>query len=178
LRKWRNYIRRRTSMQRLGDGQHGSGKSNHHEFGGCLPEYANIDVNSDFTINCPTTLLSSAFSQHSLPVYKLAFNAGSQVHGATDPFISAITSERGGPGPGYNETIAAYMKDWFVSFVVHLDPNAQSWSVERKPEWPAYSVQEEVMSVNYTQIGAVGDVYYDKSQRCDFWRRNGDIVGN
>ncbi|KAK4950569.1 hypothetical protein LTR28_007005, partial [Elasticomyces elasticus] len=41
----------------------------------------------DFIINCPTYYMSTAVSDWGLPVWKMIFNAGSQLHGATVPFL-------------------------------------------------------------------------------------------
>ena len=68
------------------------------------------------------------------------------------------------------------MKDWYASFAVNLDPNAQSWSNVAKPNWPDYRRGAKVMTVNYTQIGAVADA--DQSNRCKFFRENDEIVQN
>lgn len=43
---------------------------------------------SDFIITCPTYYMASAMSDAGVPTYKLIFNAGSQLHGATGPFIT------------------------------------------------------------------------------------------
>lgn len=107
----------------------------------------------------------------------MVFNAGSQLHGATGPFL-ADPWTLPFPAPGYNETLAQIMKDWWVSFALHSDPNAQSFITVPKPHWPLYKEGEEVMSVNYTEIGAVNDEYFDKNARCDFFRGESDVVQN
>jgi len=68
------------------------------------------------------------------------------------------------------------MKDWFISFVTDLDPNANSYyNLSDKPFWPVYNPrlgsdggapEFAVMDVNYTEIGVVPDL--DVSARCDF----------
>jgi hypothetical protein len=96
-----------------------------------------------------------------------------------------------------NSTLAAYMKDWFISFVTHLDPNAQSFSTPEisatKPFWPKYNgggsgdgsgsggdgegeFEFNIMDVNYTQVGVVPD--FDVSDKCDFWFGRGEVVRN
>ena len=86
-----------------------------------------------------------------------------------------------------NATIAAYMKDWFISFVTDLDPNAKSFSnsTVNKPVWPLYNSQLgtqgdvpefAVMDVNYTQIGVIPDL--DVSGKCDFWHGQSYVVRN
>jgi hypothetical protein len=86
-----------------------------------------------------------------------------------------------------NATIAAYMKDWFISFVTDLDPNAKSFSnsTASKPVWPLYNPQLgtqgdvpefAVMDVNYTQIGVIPDL--DVSGKCEFWHGQSYVVRN
>jgi hypothetical protein len=89
-----------------------------------------------------------------------------------------------------NSTLAAYMKDWFISFVTDLDPNARSFSPESasKPFWPLYnprlgtagSVDDDyefaIMDVNYTQVGVIPD--FDVSDKCDFWFGRSFVVRN
>lgn len=41
----------------------------------------------DYIINCPTHYMASAMADAGLPAYKLIFNAGTQLHGATGPFL-------------------------------------------------------------------------------------------
>jgi hypothetical protein len=92
------------------------------------------------------------------------------------------------------------MKDWFISFVTDLDPNARSFSLEGegKPFWPLYnprlgtaaaadaaddsttteggSLEFAMMDVNYTQVGVVPD--FDVSDKCDFWFGRSWVVRN
>ena len=70
------------------------------------------------------------------------------------------------------------MKDWYTSFAIYNDPNRESWSGIEKPFWPLYADGNAVMSINYTESGAVDDVYYDKTSKCEFFWENGDIVQN
>jgi hypothetical protein len=107
----------------------------------------------------------------------MVFSAGSQIHGGTGPFLADPSTLPFG-NPGYNETLASYMKDWWTSFAIYLDPNAQSWSNVEKPFWPMYNESAEVMSVNYTQVGPVLDLYFDKNDRCRFFEANEDVVQN
>jgi hypothetical protein len=80
------------------------------------------------------------------------------------------------------------MKDWFISFVTDLDPNARSFmndTTSEKPFWPLYSAQLgtegdipefAVMDVNHTQIGVIPDL--DVSGKCDFWHGQSYVVRN
>jgi hypothetical protein len=69
------------------------------------------------------------------------------------------------------------MKDWLTSFVIHIDPNAESWSNNTKLEWPDYRTGM-VMSLNDSNYGPLNDSYYDNSDRCRFFWENGDVVQN
>ena len=41
----------------------------------------------DYIINCPTYYTASAMADAGMPAWKLVFNAGTQLHGATSPFL-------------------------------------------------------------------------------------------
>jgi hypothetical protein len=79
------------------------------------------------------------------------------------------------------------MKDWFISFITDLDPNANSYAnlATPKPFWPVYNSrigtdgttpEFAVMDVNYTQIGAIPDL--DVSAQCDFFHASSYDVRN
>ncbi|KAH7138857.1 Alpha/Beta hydrolase protein [Dendryphion nanum] len=127
----------------------------------------------DFSINCPTYYIASSVAAQDLTVYKSVFSAGLQTHSAIFFFLADLIDS-----PGYNATIASAVKDWYTSFAIHLDPNAESWSNVSKPIWPRYNEGAEVMTMNYTQIGAVPDIYYDDTEKCRFLWENGVVVQN
>ncbi|OAG07965.1 carboxylesterase [Paraphaeosphaeria sporulosa] len=88
----------------------------------------------DFSINCPTYYVASSLASSKVPVYKQIFNVGTQLHGATGPYLADLNyaSE-----PGAN-----------------------------------------VMSVNFTELGAVDDTFYDDTQRCNFFWEKEETVQN
>ncbi|KAF2184752.1 alpha/beta-hydrolase [Zopfia rhizophila CBS 207.26] len=133
----------------------------------------------DAFINCPTYYIGSSMASAGQTVYKMVFNAGSQLHAATGPFLFSLDYAT---SPGANVTTANIMKDWFLSFVIYLDPAWNSWSGIRKPFWGVYqypgSNNARVMSVNYTEIGMVDEKYYDRTKRCDFLWEHGTVVQN
>lgn len=108
-------------------------------------------------------------------VYKQIFNVGTQLHRATGPYLSDVNYAS---SPGANVTLANVLRDWWVSFVIHNDPNAQSWSGAVKPFWPSYAGSGEVMSINFTEVGAVDDGYFDDTNRCNFFWEHGEQVQN
>lgn len=126
---------------------------------------------SDFSINCPTYYIASSLATKKVPTYKQVFNAGTQIHGAIGPYLSELD-------PTVNTTLASAVKDWWASFVVHSNPNTQSWGIVTKPFWPGYEVSGEVMSVDFTELGIKKDVEYDDTERCSFFWNNGKQVQN
>jgi hypothetical protein len=129
-------------------------------------------LSSDFSINCPTQYIASSISSTGQKVWKEVFNAGSGLHGGIQPFFSDD------PGAAVvNVTLANIEKDRVVSFAIHNDPNAQSWSGLNTVFWPTYNMGSTVLESNDSSIRVVnGD--YDASERCAFFRENGEVVQN
>lgn len=129
----------------------------------------------NFIIDCPTYNMVAAVSDWGSPAYKLIFDAGTELHGATRPFLHSTNASEIN-----NATLALIMKDWYASFAVSLNPNAVSYSGMEKPHWPAYGDTSEggfsIMSVNYTMMGAQPDP--DAAPRCDFFRGQSAAVRN
>jgi len=119
--------------------------------------------------------MATAVSDWGLPTYKLVFNAGTELHGATRPFLHNTNASTIN-----NATLALIMKDWYLSFAINLDPNVQSFSNASKPFWPPYNLPSSmnftIMDVNYTEVGAVQDFW--ASGACDFFRGQTSIVRN
>ena len=123
--------------------------------------------------------MATAVSGAGQPVYKLNFDAGSELHAATQPFL--LTNP---PGDASNATLGTLLRDYFVSFSTSLDPNAVSYSGMSKPIWPLYTTSSanattgtfSRLSVNDTMIGTTFD--YDASPRCDFFYGQSYVVRN
>jgi carboxylesterase type B len=130
-------------------------------------------IYGDFIINCPTYYMATALSAVGVPVYKLRFAAGTELHAATQPFLLDVP-----PADSNNRTLGLLLRDYFISFAVEGDPNAVSYSGTVKPEWPLYFSDGgfNVLDVNYTMIGAIPD--YDAGPRCDFFHGQSYIVRN
>jgi len=79
---------------------------------------------------------------------------------------------------GNNATIATIMRDCFISFFVHFDPNAATYSNVTHPYWTQYNVGGtfQNLDVNYTMIGMNADE--DASAQCDFLHGQGVAVRN
>lgn len=133
----------------------------------------------DAMIDCPSYYVASALADAGMPAYKMIFDAGSQVHTATQPFLYGASAN--GSTTANNATLAAWMKDWFVSFALAEDPNAISFlGNASKPFWPTYLKADytgfQVMDVNYTMVGVTED--FDASARCDFFHAQSYFVRN
>ena len=61
------------------------------EFNGTFWQRA--EIWGDYIIDCPTYYMASAVADAGLATYKLIFNAGTQLHGATAPFIYAANDD-------------------------------------------------------------------------------------
>ncbi|QIW96956.1 hypothetical protein AMS68_002474 [Peltaster fructicola] len=140
----------------------------------------------DFIINCPTYFMASRAVDHnsnSSAVYKLTFDAGSELHGATAAFI--FSNDINWPGAN-NNTLAKIMTSYFVSFAVSYDPNPLR--VAGAPTFPNYisggsgnssngeSVGFSTLAVTYTSISTQHDP--DASEKCEFFGNNGYVVMN
>jgi hypothetical protein len=101
-------------------------------------------------------------------VFKMRFDAGSQVHGATGPFLYDINLGR----PGANNATLANIMTWYwISFVIYNDPNPLR--APGAPFWPSYSspaagggVGFNTLAVTYTDIFVEPD--QQNSAKCDF----------
>jgi hypothetical protein len=152
----------------------------------------------DFIINCPSQWISDAVELYGKPVYKMIFNAGGGLHGATKPFLfdtafgCKLPASRfffvlltGLPllvTPKDNGTISTYLKDSYISFAIHQDPN--TYSVERGAAggqnvmWPRYSLADpkKVLEINASSIAVITDP--DVNKRCNFWHAQSNVTRN
>ncbi|KAF7523486.1 hypothetical protein G7054_g11748 [Neopestalotiopsis clavispora] len=127
----------------------------------------------DAIVNCPSSYIASHFADAGLPVYKLIFNAGSQLHAATgaylfSSYINADGSQvvAGTEIPG-NATIATLMRDYFISFTLNQTTDSYGTSQAAFPFWPLYKSNEpQVLLINPTDVSAVHDP--EDSERCQF----------
>lgn len=130
-------------------------------------------------------MASSAIDKlgNSSSVFKLIFNAGSQVHGATGSFLCSNVTDW--PGAN-NQTLAEIMTSYWISFATTMDPNPLRTS--DAPFWPSYvsggdgtaadgeSVGFTVLDITYGGIAAVDDL--DASVQCEFFSNKGFTLRN
>ena len=124
--------------------------------------YQRAEIFGDATIDCPTYFLAKSVSDAGLPVYKMRFAAGLEVHGATGSFSLLANEDTS------NATLAAIMKAYFLSFALELDPNPQR--APSSPVWPTYG-NSDTSKLNVAQVvNDAIDIIPDKdaSSRCDF----------
>ncbi|MCJ1476292.1 hypothetical protein MMC13_004958 [Lambiella insularis] len=133
-------------------------------------------VFGDVLISCPTYYVATAVSDWGLPVYKLVFDAGNELHAALNPFVESVYTLP----TGNNATLASILRDYYVSFATALDPNANTYSGIARPAWPVYQQKTSsdfaVLNITYTTIGASPDP--DASVQCDFLHGQSYVVRN
>ena len=121
----------------------------------------------DVFMDCLTRWISDVISQAGLPVYKMIFSAGTDLHAATADYLfkASVSTD--------NATLAAFMKEYYLSFVLELDPNKVS--IVQKPYWPQYR-NGYIININETAIGSRRDP--DASVSCRFFQDQGSAVRN
>lgn len=131
-------------------------------------------IYGDYIINCPTYYQASAFSEQSLPVYKLIFNAGTELHAAPQTFFQSAPAETSEPN------LARAMLEYWISFTTTLDPNSISYSNASKAVWPQYTGGNQgdflVLEVYPTSFNVSSDS--DANARCDFLYGRSRVVLN
>lgn len=120
----------------------------------------------DALVNCPSQNVASSVSAAGQPVWKLYFDAGVYIHGASCVFTLADGAESG------NTALADIMKSWYLSFVTDLDPNTAGG-----PQWPQYGTcNGAVMVVNDDGVAVQSDG--DASDQCKFFLEQSNVVRN
>lgn len=120
---------------------------------------------------------------NSSAVFKLIFDAGSEVHAATLPFLSSNIT--GWPSAN-NKTLAAILSSYWISFATTLDPNPLR--IAEAPFWPSYvsggsgsategeSVGFEALDITYGGIEVSKDP--DAREQCEFFSNKGYTLRN
>ncbi|KAL2785700.1 Alpha/Beta hydrolase protein [Aspergillus keveii] len=125
----------------------------------------------DYVIKCPTYHYAITLSEHGIPVYKMSFEAGTQLHGATTPYLISASDASGNGGAA----LASQMKKWFLSFVTDGNPNVRSNAFEIF--WPTYSRGNRVLNVDLSSaVTVVRD--QDATRRCGFFFDNSLLLRN
>ncbi|CAN6675169.1 hypothetical protein TRVA0_102S00100 [Trichomonascus vanleenenianus] len=123
----------------------------------------------DFIINCPTYYIAKAASKFA-PVYKLSFDTGTRVHGATGPFLNSGDIAY----PGADPVMTRIMGKYWISFVLTGDPNALREG--RAIFWRPYGVEQEVLEIS--DFGMKIKTDDDNSKRCMFFHSHSSIIRN
>jgi carboxylesterase type B len=132
-------------------------------------------IYGDYLFNCPTYYQAYAFSEHGMPVYKLAFDAGTQLHGASAPYLTVAPSESS------NTELASKMQDYWMSFAATLDPNAISLSNgSSSAPWPLYTGGNgtEFVELQVTENATSVRSDRDANARCEFFFGRSGVVWN
>lgn len=141
-----------------------------------------VDWFSDFIVCCPTYYMATAMSDSSYfntsSVFKLIMAAGSELHAASQPFLTSNTT--GFPAAN-NHTLAGILSSYWISFTVAHDPNVMRSA--DAPFWPSYRGANstyndplQVLSVTYGGVGNASDP--DESAKCDFFSSRGYTLNN
>jgi len=146
-----------------------------------------VDWFSDVVVDCtpsylckltsgPTYFMAKAQTDHSYnssAVWKMRFDAGSEIHGATSAFIYSIDLTR--PGAN-NQTLADIMTWYWISFAIWNDPNVLK--LAEAPYWPSYieggqngTCGFSTLAVTYTTVSPEPDE--QNSPKCDFFNAEG-----
>lgn len=128
-----------------------------------------MTLTSQFVVDCPTRNYAAGVASAGLSAYKLIFNAGNFLHAATGQYLFGNSPD--------NVTLSNFMRDYFLSFVVNLDPNAgPNRGSAQRPAWPKFGNTAQILQVNVTGLGGRTD--RDTDQKCGFWRQQGSVVTN
>lgn len=131
-------------------------------------------IYGDYVINCPTYYQASAFASNNLPVYKLIFNAGTEIHAAPAVFFTTAPSQSTDP------KLARDMVGYWTSFAATLDPNAISYSNVSRTSWPQYTggnqTEFRVLEAYPNSFNVSSD--RDANVRCEFFYGRSRVVLN
>jgi hypothetical protein len=121
---------------------------------------------------------SNNYNGQTLSAFKMIFDAGSQLHGASGPFLfNNISTLPSSAAVNPNVTISDILTSYFISFVVSSDPNPMRDS--KAPFWPSYasgalgnvttveSVGFRVLEITDTDVVVTLD--RDVNPQCDFF---------
>ncbi|KAK4503862.1 hypothetical protein PRZ48_004777 [Zasmidium cellare] len=129
----------------------------------------------DAVIVCPSSTISAALSDYGQPVWKMIFDAGSQTHGALQPFVETVNV-----GDSNNATPASIMRNYYISFATFLNPNSVKFTSVGHPIWPVYQTPDiagfRALSVTHTTVEPSDDP--DVRPQCDFFHSQSYVVRN
>lgn len=133
------------------------------------------------TYQMVTSAVDSLYN--SSAVFKLVFTAGSELHGATLPFLASQYTDW---PTANNQSLAAILTSYWISFATTLDPNPLRSA--DAPYWPSYmssgagtaaegeSVGFEVLDITYGGISTSSDP--DARVQCEFFLNKGYTLRN
>jgi carboxylesterase type B len=142
-----------------------------------LDQYS--DMYGDALFDCQNHDFTNVIADSGQKVWKQIFGANGGAHAASWNFIF----NDGANLPVPNATLSELLRDQYVSFVVHGDPNSYaSFSNATWPTWPDYLLKTEpgapgkfeAIYIGDSDVKAIDDP--DVGARCDFWRAKNFIV--
>ncbi|GJC85872.1 lipase 2 [Colletotrichum liriopes] len=121
-------------------------------------------------VDCPSTTIVQSVIDAGQRAWKMVFEAGIQLHGATMPYLWSEDIDFSGTStlgntifPG-NATLARALRDYVASFVIHLDPNVLT-STTQQQFWPEFSNESrQILHMKDNRIGTAYD--FDSTEQC------------
>ena len=135
-----------------------------------------IGYPSQYAASAATNCLSK--TNENPPVWKFVWaypNYSTAYHGSYYPYV--FTAHQ------YNATdespvaqIARYLTQYYVSFILHSDPNAGVGATDSSMSWPGYGAESQLLLIG--SDGGLSNVTdFDSGPQCQFFQAHPDNVG-
>ena len=136
------------------------------------------DIVGDYAFKCTSYTIAKASVKAKSPVWRLVFDAGFKLHGSTVPYLFGSSSAATSP-------IGTQLKEYFISMIVHHDPNKAVKALLRtlpgKAKFPSYVDdvfgRNAVLYINDRGLSlTLGDP--QQTKRCELFARRSDVFRN
>ncbi|CAI0655494.1 unnamed protein product [Colletotrichum noveboracense] len=121
-------------------------------------------------VDCPSTTIVQASIDAGQKAFKMVFEAGTQLHGATASYLWSKdisfdgTSTLGTTLFGGNATLAYALREYVAAFTINLDPNPANLSTS-VPYWPEFTNQgRQILHMQDNQTRVAYD--FDSNEQC------------
>ncbi|KAH8555976.1 Carboxylesterase [Umbelopsis sp. PMI_123] len=128
----------------------------------------------DNYINCGTEIIAISsvhYLKNPSSVFKFISSANSGIHGSLSAYI--MVENVNGPF-GLNNTLGYILQDYYLSFIIHQDPNVEKNSVA--PYFPSYSSGNQVLIVSDENV--VPGIDLDAREQCYFFHNWSNQTNN
>ncbi|KAK2743555.1 triacylglycerol lipase [Colletotrichum kahawae] len=121
-------------------------------------------------VECPSTIIVQASIDAGQKAFKMVFEAGTQLHGATASYLWSKdigfdgTSTIGTTLFRGNATLACALREYVAAFAINLDPNSANLSTS-VPYWPEFTNQSrQILHIQDNQTRLAYD--FDSNEQC------------